>query len=181
LKKAISSLLLMVFLFNVGGYYIVFWGLRFQSDQQLTYRLDANLYDAGETVQLKIPVALPYPSQSAEFQRVDGRFEHGGEFYRLVKQKLENDTLYLICIRDQETRELVRTMTDYVQLTQSLPVSSSGQKALNYLSKLIKDFCAQEDLSPLPDRSFHAVIGFGEKSEFLEEQITPIDAPPPRV
>jgi hypothetical protein len=181
LKRVFAGILLMVFLFNVGGYYIVFWGLRFQSDQQLTARLDANLYDADETIELKVPVALPYPIQSHGFQRVDGKFEHRGEFYKLVKQKLENDTLYVVCIRDQETRELVNTITDYVLLTQALPGENTGQKALNYLSKLVKEFCSQEDLAIVHQNGFTMFMAFTERPQFFPQLVIPVHAPPPKV
>jgi hypothetical protein len=45
-----------------------------------------------ETILLKIPVAVPYQIDSEGYERVDGEFEHQGEFYRLVKQKYQNDT-----------------------------------------------------------------------------------------
>ena len=34
------------------------------------------------------------------YERVNGEFEHNGEFFKLVKQKLENDTLNIVCIKD---------------------------------------------------------------------------------
>jgi len=168
----------MVFLFNVGGYYIVFWGLSLQNDQELTNRLDANLYVPEETIEIKIPVSLPYPIQSHDFQRVDGRFEYGGEFFKLVKHKLQNDTLYVVCIRDHQARELVNTLTDYVQLTQDLPGTS--QKALNFLSKLTKDFYSQEDIAILHQYGFSMLIPFAERSEYFRQLVIPVHAPPPK-
>lgn len=179
MKRALSTLLLLVFLFNVGGYYIVFWGLRYQTDQQLTYRLDANLYDPGETVEIKIPVALPYPLQSNDFERVDGRFEHNGEHFKLVKHKLVNDTLYVVCIRDRETRELVNTMTDYVQLTQALPGAETGKNAKNFLNKLIKDFCALGDISLVQLPGYCTVFLFMERPSLLLQTALPVNVPPP--
>lgn len=169
----------MVFLFNVGGYYIVFWGLRLQADQQLTTRLDADLYKAHETIELKIPVTLPYPIHQQEFQRIDGRFEHHGEFFKLVKHKLQNDTLYVICIRDHQTKHLVNTMTDYVELTHALPGTS--QKALNFLGKLLKDFYSQADISIVHNYGFSIAILFKEASESLLSPVIPVQSPPPKV
>jgi hypothetical protein len=180
LKKGLSILLLTVFLFNVGGYYIVFWSLRFQTDRQLTSRLDANLYDPSETIELKIPVALPYPIQSQGFQRVEGRFEHNGEYFKLIKHRLHNDTLYVVCIRDVETRQLVSAMKDYVQLTQGLLKSSPGQKALHLLSKLLKDFCAHDDMRIMHQDGFTMLIAFSEVAQNALQPIIPIQAPPPR-
>lgn len=170
----------MVFLFNVGGYYIVFWGLRFQAEQHLDRRLDANLYDTGETIELKIPMVLPYPIQTREFERVDGKFEHQGEFFKLVKHKLHNDTLYVVCIRDHATRQLVNTLTDYVQLIQAIPGTDAGQKALNYLNKLVKDFCARADTSLVCQSGYSRLLLFSEARDMFIQRVVPVHVPPPK-
>ena len=180
MKKGLSTILLIIFLFNVGGYYIVYWGLRYQTDQQLTSRLDANLYDDDETILLKIPVALPYPIETNGFERVDGRFEHNGEFFKLIKNKLQDDTLYVVCIRDHETRQLVRTMKDYVSLTQGLADKSSSQRALHFLSKLAKDFCSHEEITVIHGNGFSMLITHEQRIESPFEPSLPVHAPPPR-
>src|SRR5688500_16103834 len=111
----------MVFLFNVGGYYIVFLGVRHHHRQELNARLDANLYQDEEIVELKIPITLPYPLQQRGFERVKGKFEHQGELYKLVKHKLENDTLHVICIKDHEEKRLEGAATKYANLSNDLP------------------------------------------------------------
>lgn len=180
MKRALSILLLLVFLFNVGGYYIVFWGLRFQMDQQLTSRLDANSYDPEATIELKIPLALPYPVQSNGFQRVDGRFERNGEFFRLVKQKLEGDTLYIVCIRDRATRELVNTMTDYIRLTQGVRASDTGQKALTYLGNVIKDLFFQRMITVTCPVGCDMEVAFVQRRDLFLQVVMPVQAPPPK-
>ncbi len=180
MKKGLSTILLIIFLFNVGGYYIVYWGLRYQTDQQLTLRLDANLYDPEETILLKIPVSLPYPLESNGFQRVDGAFEYNGEFFKLIKNKLEDDTLYVVCIRDRETRQLVKTMKDYVSLTQGLADQSPSQKAIHFLSKFAKDFCSNEAVNIVQKTGFSMLILHEQKDERLLALSLPVHAPPPR-
>lgn len=180
MKKGLSTILLIIFLFNVGGYYIVFWGLRYQANQQLTLRLDANLFDPEETILLKIPVALPYPLESNGFQRVDGGFEHNGEFFKLIKNKLENDTLYVVCIRDRETRQLVKTMKDYVSLTQGLADENPSQKALHFLSKLAKDFCSNGAIDMVHQAGFSMLITYEQRLEHILGPSLPVHAPPPR-
>ena len=169
---------LMVFLFNVGGYYFVFWVLRMRADHQINYQLDANQYNPDETVELKIPIALPYPIQSQGFERVNGRFEHRGEFYKLVKHKLQNDTLYIVCIRDRQTLELVNTMNDYEELTQ---VPATSQKAWNFISKLIKDFCSDDPFIIVHQSGFAMDISFSESTESLPQPFIPVPGHPPQV
>jgi hypothetical protein len=179
LKKALSIVVLLVFLFNVGGYYIVFWGLRFEADQELTARLDSEHYKANEIIELKIPVTLPYPIRQEGYKRVDGRFEYRGEFFKLVKQKLQNDTLSIVCIRDHEGKNLETRMNEYVKLANALP--GTNQKALNYLGKLLKDYYQQIDLRILNHGGFAMTLLFAEMSTALPSPLLAVNGPPPRV
>lgn len=115
MKKLISILLVLLLLFNVLGYYGLFLGLRFKTSQNLVQRLDANNYSSAETVTLKLPMTVPYNITQQEYVRVDGEIEHGGEFYRLVKQKLANDTLYIVCIKDVKSTQMKQVLTDHVK------------------------------------------------------------------
>ena len=77
-------------------------GLRYQNNVEMLEKLDLEDYNEAEMITVKIPISVPYASDSEEFERVDGLFEHKGEFYRLVKQRLFLDTLYVVCVKDQE-------------------------------------------------------------------------------
>lgn len=120
------------------GYYGLFLGLRYQNTQQLTQRLDADEYNESEAVMLKIPIAIPYAVDNHDFERVNGEFQHNGEFYRLVKQRLSNDTLYVVCIKDQESKRIDQAITDYVKTFADNPGNTSH--SVNTLPNFIKDF-----------------------------------------
>jgi hypothetical protein len=141
-KRTASILLLAVFLFNVGGYYLVFWGVRQHHNHQFDAQLDANQYSNEETVELKFHIPLPYPSLQYSYERVRGRFEHNGEFYKLIKKQLQNDTLYVVCIRDVQEQQIVETMKTVENLATDTPAS---EKELSVFSKLLKDFESHED------------------------------------
>jgi hypothetical protein len=138
LKKALAILLLFVFLFNVGGYYIVFWVLQHQYSLKIAAIIDSGSYVEEETMELKIPMTLPYPLQPRDFERISGKFEYQGEYFELVKQKLEKDTLHVIVLKNHDEKRLVSTMNQYVKLSNDLP--GTEQKAYNFLGKLLKDY-----------------------------------------
>lgn len=115
MRKAVSIVLVALLLFNALGFYGVLVGLRLQSAQNLVNRLDQNNYSVNETITLKVPVSLPYTSGNAQYQRVDGEIEFNGEFFHLVKQKLEQDTLYIVCIRDCDSQAITQALNDYVK------------------------------------------------------------------
>jgi hypothetical protein len=178
-KKSVAIGMLIVFLFNVGGYYFIFWGLRIHADQVLNARIDAELYADYETVELKIPVTLPYPPQQQEFTRSKGKFEHNGQHYQVVKHKLENDTLYMVCIKDQQEKELVAAMSDYAKLANDLPASSKG--AMNFLGKLTKDFESSDALKFLQQSGWVREICQTSQPFETLEMTSSIASPPPEV
>jgi hypothetical protein len=104
----------------------------------LVRRLDSQRYSEDETILLKIPVAVPYRMDSDSYERVDGEFEHEGEFYRLVKQKYQNDTLYMVCIKDHASKRIEQALEDYVKTFTDTPVN--GQSAAKNFTSFIKDF-----------------------------------------
>jgi hypothetical protein len=180
LKKAVSILLLFIFLFNVGGYYIVFWALRFQSNEALVARLDNNQYSETETVEIRIPVSLPYASaQQRDFERTKGRFEYKGEFYTLVKQKYQSDTLYIVCIKNHQEKELVKTMKEYSKLSNDLPGTS--KKAMNVLGKLLKEYHSLSEIGQVIDQNaWTRTCTYTSLVSFFNSRSEEIHSPPPK-
>jgi hypothetical protein len=139
-KRLVAIIMLFLFLLNVMGYYGIFVGLRHINVQELVQKLDDNSYKESETTTFKIPLTVPYYTDSRDFERVNGEFEHNGEVYRLVKQKLSQDTLQIVCVKDNESKKINQVLTDYVKTFTDKP-GQSKQNAKS-LQVLIKDFIA---------------------------------------
>jgi hypothetical protein len=177
LRRLVSIFFLVVFLFNVGGYYLVFWGMEIQAHKNLITRLDANDYRQDDLVVLSIPLSMPYPIHSGEYERIDGEFIHEGSFYKLVKQKLENDTLFIVCIKDKDATRLATVKADYSKVASNVPTQSKS--ALTYIAKLYKDFNTTEfkifyKSRFLYDRTYYALA-----APSIREAFSGIEAPPP--
>ncbi len=115
MKRLFALVILNIFLLNVLGYYGVLLGLKTASGHDLTERLNSDKYDLGATVTFKVPLAVPYGTDSKSYERVDGEFEKDGEIYRLVKQRFFQDTLYIVCIKDEKTTRINNALEDFVQ------------------------------------------------------------------
>lgn len=178
MKKLVASLFLFVFLFNVGGYYIVFWGLHHQAHKALLERLDNDQYSAEETITIKIPLTLPYPIYKNGFQRVNGDFKYNGEFYKLVKQNLAGDTLHVVCIKDEKAKTLENAWVDYAKLSNDIPASE--KQPLNILSKLLKDFTANKLLQIVHASGWSQLTAFNQPSFEPVERTSEIPGPPPK-
>jgi len=144
-KRIFSIVMLFIFLFNGIGYYGLFYLTRQRLHTDIVRKLDAGNYTDSQTVTLKIPFALPYQlSADAGYERVNGDFEYQGEFYKLVKQRLANDTLYIVCIRDTEEKRLNAVVTDFIKINHALPASSKTLKLLQGYSKDFESGCQTE-------------------------------------
>jgi hypothetical protein len=134
LKRLLSIFFLSIFLFSLIGYYAVYLGLRSQANNELKKKLDSNSYDESEMLSMKIPFTLPYQTDWHGFQRVDGDFERGGEFYNLVKQKVERDTLIIYYIKDHHEADLFESLTGFVHASTDTPMSKSAGKIIENFS-----------------------------------------------
>lgn len=136
LKKIVSIALLLLFTFNLGGYYFLFWVLKSEADQQLAQKLEQSTALDG-TYELKIPLSLPYPLQQTGFENRDGELVYKNEHFRLVKQKYENDTLTIICLKDQESRHLAEAMDAFSSKASGEPSSSDG---VSFSGKVLQEY-----------------------------------------
>ena len=115
MKRFTAILLVALILFNVMGFYGVLVALRYQNEQSLLGSLDNGQYETSRTRLIKIPLAIPYTMEQQDYQRVNGDFNFEGSHYRLVKQRLANDTLYVVCILDNGSNKLDQALTEYVK------------------------------------------------------------------
>ena len=122
------------------GYYLVFIGLEFRNDRRMMQRLDAEKYDSSQTVTIKIPIAVPYMYDNVDYIRVDGKFEHEGVIYRLVKQKYQGDTLNIVCIKDPEQKVIQDALSNYLKSFTDSPGDQHGSNGKHVLAAFIKDY-----------------------------------------
>lgn len=179
MKRAFAIFFLALFLFNIGGYYFIYWGLQSRAKSDLLHRLDADNYSGEDLIIISLPITLPYPLQEQGYERVDGEFEYQGEFYRLVKQRLEKDTLFMVCIKDHHKKKLLNVLNEYSSYVNNLP--SSSDQTLDMFSKLFKDYTSisSTPISTIPGWS--AAISHGERPVVFFDVEQPVKSPPPRV
>jgi hypothetical protein len=136
MKRTVALSVLVIFLLNVFGYYGIFMGLRSQLAVQMRANLDESNYALSDEITFKVPIAIPYASDMTDYQRVDGEFRHEGNVYRLLKQKLLKDTLYIVCVKDMHAQKIDKALEDYVKTFSDKPsTEKSGSKTLDTFSK----------------------------------------------
>jgi hypothetical protein len=143
----------------------------------MTQRLDENDYSDEETITIKIPFNLPYREDRQVFERIHGDFQHDGEFYKLIKQKVENDTLYIVCIQDKKEKKIFGFMADMVKLSTDIPTSSSSIKLLN---SLIKDYVSVIPMIIVSSQRWPFDLVYDEQHFNLLVKNYPVFSPPPK-
>ena len=141
-------------------------------------RLDNHQYSEEETIVLSVPIAIPYLHDSKDYERVDGEFEYEGEFYRLVKQKYQSDTLYMVCIKDHTTKRIEQALTDYVKTFTDKPVDSKNSAKTTV--DFVKDFLPFKISIFSISHGWNCPLHFDLKKYNLLERPLNISSPPPR-
>jgi hypothetical protein len=137
-KRVITICLLFVFLLNALGFYGVFVGWQWKNSRDFNTRLEADNYLEQETRTFKVPLTLPYGVDSRDYERVQGEFTYEGEMFRLVKQRMYRDTLYLVCVKDVKSTEINQALADYVKTFTDKPESSKNAVKITF--DFSKDF-----------------------------------------
>jgi hypothetical protein len=140
LKKGITISVLLLFLLNAVGLYGILVGLQFKFASEKDKDIDEDRYSTSEITTFKVPLTIPYYLDEQDYQRVTGEFEHDGEVYRLVKQKLHRDTLYIVCVKDANSKKINQALTDYVKTFTDRPFNSKQQNSKSVYSTVIKDY-----------------------------------------
>lgn len=179
MKTAISIFLAVLILFNIIGFYGFLVGVSFKAEQDISRRLDADQYEKEETITLKVPISIPYYSGNDEFERVQGEIEHEGEFYRLVKQRIVRDTLFIVCIKDQKSKHLRQALYDYVKTFTDKPLHKTS-KSKSQLS-FAKDYLPVVFALPNGSNGWKRSVTSCLAEIFYQDRSIPIFGPPPKM
>lgn len=125
-----------------------------------------------------MPLAVPYATNDSEFARVDGELEHQGQFYRLVKQRLSMDTLYLVCVKDTKTMKIRQALTDYVKTFTDKPLDAKSPAST--FSTFIKDFMTTTISVQSGSSGWELSVGPSSVAVSLTDFSRSISSPPPR-
>jgi hypothetical protein len=97
-KKAVTILILSIFLFNVIGYRYISTYFSTLADESLITRLDDNQYNIEELIEIRVPLNLPYFMNWNQFERCDGQVVVNGQTFNYVARRLVNNEMIYRCI-----------------------------------------------------------------------------------
>ena len=110
-----------------------------KTDRVMTERINANKYKDDELLQVQIPLHMPYVINS-DFERVDGQIEYKGIQYNYVKRKVNNDTLYLLCLPNKAKTELAKSKSNFTKTVNEIPSNKKDAGSLVKKGGLICEY-----------------------------------------
>jgi hypothetical protein len=151
------------------------------ADTQLETALDNKAYNEAELFIVKIPINLPYQTNWTGYERVDGEVSVAGETYKYVQRKVENDTMYLQCIRHTEKNNILQKANDYFGKSTDVVNNNTSKKSSNNTIKYsIEDFVYNhfewQALVFTNTQSFTAQPNATLASSYLQQLIRPPQA-----
>ena len=123
--------MLALFLFNMGGYQLLFQYVIYRSDVAVSNQINNNQYRSTDLVDIKIPVHLNIQDWT-DYQPISGQIKDGGTCYNYAELKMTRDTLFLKCIQNTGKAKLISAKIIYTKQLNDIP---TGKKAHNVPAK----------------------------------------------
>jgi hypothetical protein len=153
-------------------------GLQYQAEMEMSEVIEKQIYDVENTITLRIPVSLPYQMFAEGFQHIRGEFEYNGEFYNLIKQKISNDTLYIVCMENVSKSEISGKKALFEKIT--IDWRGVSKKTYNLLIYFAKDFLQNSRCEVIPLQTWMMEFSFLSSVFDTKEGNITSDTPPPK-
>lgn len=136
-----------VFFFNWFGYRLLTDYLQHRADQRLEAKLDLNDYDESQLIEMRVPLNMPYQTQSSGFERIDGEIEISGIHYKYVKRKIDMGELVLLCLPNHEKMELESASEEFYQQVNDLqnPAQNKGSQPAPSFKSPVTEYWQQQN------------------------------------
>lgn len=146
MKKLIAISLLSLHLLSLYGHLLLYAYCVYESNKFYNEQISKDKYNAGDLVEMKIPVHMPTIEDWKEYSYVSGQVQFKNNSYNYVKIRMTRDTVYLMCVPNYATTKLIsqniinaRNVADIPVKKEHVPFGkASSLSAFNYHSILFK-------------------------------------------
>lgn len=131
--------MLVLLVYNFLGYYVVFYFEHRDVREEFAEYINLRQYQEQDLKLFKVPISVYLEKTSSDFSRVEGDFEYNGRFYEVVKQSIQNDTLYTYCLNNEKEEQLLAQLYDHIA-NNGLDTKNSKSGKSNPLKNLLKEY-----------------------------------------
>jgi hypothetical protein len=100
LKKLIAATLLSIYLFNIGGQFVMHQYFVYLSDKLFNEQAGKGRYNVNDLTEIKLPVNLPGITEWNSYENIIGQVIFANSTYNYVKMRITRTALYLMCVPD---------------------------------------------------------------------------------
>ena len=130
MKKTVAIALLVIHLFNMGGYALFYQYFIHQSDVQMVKQIFDNKIDNKKFIEIKIPAHLPIMQDWGDYQEIAGQIQLKDAYYNYVRMKMTRDTMYFICVPNTTKTRLVNANIITAKEINDVPLTKKGQESM---------------------------------------------------
>jgi len=122
--------MLLVILFNLGGFEIFFQYMINRSDTKIIDRINHNRYRNSELMEVKIPVNLPTLQDWPEYEELSGQVQFKNNKYNYAEIRMTRDTLFLLVIPNHDRTKLIDANIIYAKQVNDIPINKKPHTSL---------------------------------------------------
>jgi hypothetical protein len=137
LKKAIAIFLFVCFAIYHFGYYAFYFSYDHHIESQWVSQIYGEEAQIQTGVLIEVPLSMPYMANQEDFQPTNTSFEKDGKYFRVIKQRYQNDTLQMMVLPDTERRVLDNTVKKWISVIteDELPQDQNSSITMKFFVK----------------------------------------------
>jgi hypothetical protein len=173
--------MLTLLLYNAVGYYFVFHYQHQKAEEEFAEYISSSIISDKDLTVFKFPIDEYALKETPGFDRVEGDFEQGGKFYEIVKQRLENDTIFIYCLNNEKEEVLYSQLTDHINTHILGGKPGKNKKSDKSFDNLLKEYLPKSSATFSCSRD-HVILqnNFAYNKTFTSLDY-PVIVPPPRI
>lgn len=149
MRRALSLCFATLILFNTVGYcYVLNW-LQGDVERKATELIDEHISEISGNLIFTMAVTELYQAAMTEYTRIEGEFTFEGESYRMVKQRVQGNLLYVVCVKDDMTDIATDKINELMAAVAGQPSKGSDANGVKVMSALLK-YC---DISTISENT----------------------------
>jgi hypothetical protein len=122
LKKLIAVALLAIYLFTIGGQFVLHQYAAFLSDRFFVQQTSKGLYNVHDLTEVKLPVDMPNMADWPAYENISGQIQFENSTYNYVKMRITRTALYLMCVPDYATTRFAGKNIIHAKQAKDAPV-----------------------------------------------------------
>ncbi|MFA4851576.1 MAG: hypothetical protein WC599_03565 [Bacteroidales bacterium] len=183
MRTVFSILLLILFLFNVSGYFVVFKLMRYNARKEMKAYIKQNLRD--DEMEIVVVPNSEIGASGSGFRFVEeNEFIYNDKLYDIVKKKTDGNNTIFYCINDKQEEKLFAGINEHIKRNtdQNLPAGRQGTPAKDKSNNLTKSIVKEA----LPEKPGFLCCDITQATthfkyvSLIQKQFIPILSPPPK-